>query len=52
MYKFPAYSDRSADLSWKSAIEKLDQISSTLAILIMNIKSTKVDYGSERVKAL
>ena len=31
------------------AIEKLDRLRSTLAILSMNIKSTKVDYGSECV---
>ena len=42
-----------ADLSWKSgvrAIEKLDRLRSTLAILAWIIKSTKVDYGSECVK--
>ena len=41
-----------ADLSWKSgarAIEKLDRLRSTLAILSI-IKSTKVDYVSECVK--
>ena len=39
-----------ADLSWKSgarAIEKLDRLRSTLAILSM----TEVDYGSECVKS-
>ena len=41
-----------ADLSWKigaRAIEKLDRLRSTLAILAWIIKSTKVDYGSECV---
>ena len=44
-----------ADLSWKSgarAIEKLDRLRSTLTILTWIIKSTKVDYGSECVKAV
>jgi len=34
--KFPAYNDRSANLGWKRAIEKLDQLRSTLAVLSMN----------------
>jgi hypothetical protein len=36
LYKLPAYNDRSAGLILKSAIEKIDRLSSTLAILSMN----------------
>jgi hypothetical protein len=35
-YKFPAYNDRSAGLTWKSVIENLDRLRSTLAFLSMN----------------
>jgi hypothetical protein len=36
LYKFPTYNHRSAGLSWKSAIEKLDRLMSIMAFLSMN----------------
>ena len=35
MYKFPAHNDRSADLSWKSATEKLDRLRSTMGVDVL-----------------